>query len=175
MHFFIFGPSGVGKTTFGDWIGKRKYRHIPIDRGGRGNGLEADCLVHQFNQLLQGNPVAFVRELDARAKAAGKLGCVLTFWSTYCWGPGVAYLGTHGIAVWYLYAPKEWCIEAAHRRETEDGHPCRGRSHWCKYNQTYDRMGEHDLAPHRVDVLDAAGNYLPSAKIARKMRMVLRS
>jgi hypothetical protein len=175
MHFFIFGPSGVGKTWFGDWIGKREYLHIPIDRGDQGNGLELEVLDHQFNQLRQGDPVPFVQSLDARATAAGKLGCVLTFWSTYCCSPEeIAYLGMRGIAVWYLYAPKEKCIEASHRRETENGHPERGRSYWCEHNPTYERMGGHDLAPHRVYVLDASGDYLPSAEIARTMKMVRR-
>ena len=40
MHYFLLGPSGVGKTWFGDWLAaNRHYHHIRVDNGDQGNEL----------------------------------------------------------------------------------------------------------------------------------------
>ena len=42
MHYFLLGPSGVGKTTFADRLqANRNYHHIAVDRGDQPNGLIA--------------------------------------------------------------------------------------------------------------------------------------
>jgi len=34
MHYFLLGPSGVGKTTFADRLqANRNYHHVAVDRG----------------------------------------------------------------------------------------------------------------------------------------------
>jgi hypothetical protein len=101
MHYFLLGPSGVGKTTFANWLGaNRDYLHIPIDLGDQGNGLIAEGLVDVAIQLLQGDPAPFASELDKRAKAAGKTGCVLDFWSVlFVDREGITKLAEDGIAL----------------------------------------------------------------------------
>ena len=45
MHYFLLGPSGVGKTRFGNWLeGKRKrpYDHIRVDNGDQGSELQKE-------------------------------------------------------------------------------------------------------------------------------------
>lgn len=72
MHYFLLGPSGVGKTTFGDWLqDNRRYLHIAVDRGDRDNGLNTEGLIELWNKLLEGNPAPFDSELQKRARAKG--------------------------------------------------------------------------------------------------------
>jgi|HubBroStandDraft_6_1064221.scaffolds.fasta_scaffold45863_5 adenylate kinase family enzyme len=59
MHYFLLGPSGVGKTTFGDWLQDNcQYLHIPVDRGDRDNGLVTEGLIELWNKLLEGASTA---------------------------------------------------------------------------------------------------------------------
>jgi hypothetical protein len=109
MHYFFLGPSGVGKSTFADWVDtNRRNRHIPIDRGDDLDGLRAEGILREWVELKHGDPTAFVRALNERAIAAGKIGCVLTLWSIVFFDLSeMRKLAEHGIAVRYLYGPKE--------------------------------------------------------------------
>jgi len=82
MHYFLLGPSGIGKTTFGDWIELNSdYEHIAVDRGDNADDLETKGLADLRKELMEGSPESIASELNKRAVAVGKEGCVLTFMS----------------------------------------------------------------------------------------------
>ena len=119
MHYFLFGPSGVGKTRFGDWLQDNlQYLNIPVDRGDQDNGLITEGLIELWNKLLEGDPAPFSGELQGRAESKGEKGCVLAFYSVDFLAPyAIGRLAKHDIAGRYLYGPKESCIESYVRRE----------------------------------------------------------
>jgi len=81
----LLGPSGVGKTTFADWLqANRNYHHVAVDRGDQPNGLVAEGFDELAGKLEQGDPAPFASELQKRAKAKVEKGCVLTFYSLVC-------------------------------------------------------------------------------------------
>ena len=145
MHYFLLGPSGVGKTTFGDWLqDNRQYLHIPVDRGDQDNGLVTEGLIELWNKLLEGAP-PFNSELEDRARTKGENGCVLTFYSVDFLTPhAIDRLAKDNIAVWYLYGPKELCIESYVRRENR---PDRDRAFWCQNNRLYEKDGRSRVGP----------------------------
>src|SRR5262245_55884084 len=108
MHYFLLGPSGVGKTTFGDWLeANRQYSHLAVDRGNQTDGLTAEGLIGLWNNLLP-DPAPFARKLQERAQTEGKKGCVLTFPSITFFVLGwIDHVANHDMAVRYLYGPKE--------------------------------------------------------------------
>jgi len=165
-HYFLLGPSGIGKTWIGNWIeDNRNHLHITIDRGDDPDVPEE--FTELSEQLAQGNPTLIARELDKLATAAGKKNCVLTFKSVEFIDPQeIAKLADQRIAVKYLYGPKEKCIDAFVSREKANGHSERDRSFWCTNNGKYQRMGGPGMADYSVWVFDSSGNRLSEAEIA---------
>jgi hypothetical protein len=170
MHYFLLGPSGVGKTTFGDWLqAQRQYLHIAVDRGDEVDCLTAEGLIESWHKLTQGDPAPFASALQDRAEANGKKGCALTFWSVvFCEPHVIEALAKHDIAVWYLYGPKELCIGAFIGRENR---PDRDRAFWCKNNKTYQRMGGPGLSSYRADIIEPSGRRLGGEEIAGLLRI----
>lgn len=168
MHYFLLGPSGVGKTRFANWLrANRGFLHIPIDRGDQGNGLNAEGLVDLWKRLNDGNSAPFAQELDKRAKAVNKASCVLDFWSVCFFDQKkIDDVAKHGIAIRYLYGPKENCICSFVDREAKNNHPERDRTFWSTYNTLYDEMGGFDLDPYRVNVFKPSGKRLRGKEIA---------
>jgi len=168
MHYFLLGPSGVGKTYFGNWLqANRQYLHILIDRPDEQDGLDVENLREPWNKLKQGNPAPFADELQERAKT--KKGCVLTFWSIiFCPLDGIKLLAKHNIAVKYLYGPKKFCIKTFVDRDKEKL-PKRDGAFWHNVNPYYEEMGADELAPYRADAINSLGERLSPEKIAKRL------
>ena len=187
MHYFLHGPSGVGKTRFGNWLeGNRKYHyhHIRVDNGDQESELRKEERLWEL--WKRGNPkiietapsfidVAgpFSEELQKCAEANGKKGCVLTFWSYTVFAPNEidSLAKHHNIAVKYLYGPKENCIEAAVSREAANGHPERDRAYWCQHNRTYQRIGGPGLSSYRTDIIKPSGGWLTENEIVDLLKI----
>jgi hypothetical protein len=168
MHYFLLGPSGVGKTTFGNWLqDNRQYLHIPADRGDGYGGLVAERLWGLWIKLKQGDPKPFADELQARAK--GKNGSVLSFPSAEFFEPKqIDNLAAYDIAVRYLYGPKEACMAEYNRRENRQV----GDRIWCQWNRNYQRMGGPGLSEYRADIIEASGKRLSGEEIAGLLKIV---
>jgi hypothetical protein len=94
MHYFLLGPSGVGKTWLGNWLeAKRQFHHIRVDNGDQDSELLKEEKLWEL--WRQGNPEIIVAspsfiplagrfsdELQKCATINGKKGCLLTFWSS---------------------------------------------------------------------------------------------
>jgi hypothetical protein len=167
----LLGPSGVGKTTFGDWLGANRrfrYLHIDIDGGGKTDVLTAEGLKESWGKLERGDPAPVARKLQDRAKAKGEQDCVLTFPSVTFFGPWwIDHLAKHNIGVRYLYGPKELCIEEYVLRE-----PDRDRAFWSTNNEeNYKKIGAPELTPYRADIIKPSGERLSCEEIAELLKI----
>jgi len=78
---FLLGPSGVGKSTLGQWLAEDSaLLSLEIDRFPRGDGIDAEGLRKEWDSFFSGGSpaplVAAIRSRVAEAKAAG---AVLSF------------------------------------------------------------------------------------------------
>jgi hypothetical protein len=186
VNYFLLGPSGVGKTRFGDWLeAERKYHHMRVDNGDQDSELGKEPTLLKL--WMQGNPKSpfetspsfielaepFSNELQKCAQANGKKnGCVLTFWSYIVFAPSeIDALAKHNIVVKYLYGPKEKCIDAAFSRDAAkwSHDKDRARAHWCEHNKTYQRMGGPGLSSYRADVFKPSGDRLSPEEIVARL------
>ena len=172
-HYFILGPSGVGKTTLGDFIADhQKYLHLRIDTGVAGeDGIDVERLRKQWDILLRtGNFDPLVQELDKRALDAEKVGCILTFSSCLIFSKeGIALAESNNVLVRYLYGPRDKCIEAFISREVKNGHPERDENFWLQVNPYYHDIGQPAFARYRIQVFDNFGNHLSCKEVAELM------
>jgi hypothetical protein len=171
MHYFLSGPSGIGKTRFGNWLANRGYDHVLVDPGDGSFRLPRELIDPWQRRDFEG----IANELDNRAKAQGKAkGCVLTFRSVDFFPLiDIELYAEHGIAVRYLYGDKEKCFESYAERETRDGR--RGnarRDFWERFNnKNYEKIGALELKDYRVDVFNRSGTRRSVEEIAELLRI----
>jgi len=176
-HYFILGPSGVGKTTFGDFVAQRgKYLHLKIDTGIEGeNGIDVEGIRDQWDILASEHDfVPLALKLNRRAADAAVQGCILTFPSGIVFDQNeIRTADKYHIAIRYLFASKERCISAFIKRESKDGFPEHDRQYWAANNKTYETIGGLPLAPYRVQVYDWFDNHLSCKEIAERLNINL--
>ena len=80
-------------------------------------------------------------------------------------------IAKHGIAIRYLYGPKENCIRAFVDRELKNNRPDRDRTFWSTYNALYDEMRRSDLGPYRINVFKPSGKRLRGKEIANLLKI----
>jgi shikimate kinase len=153
MIWFVLGPSGTGKSSFGEYLTNIKnWYHLEIDQFDKDgidiNGLRRDWDAYYNNFKSSG----LITELKKRVKESGKSNCVLTF-------PGNLVLLTDHISavadnikIIYLYGSAARCITAFLKRE-QKMYRNLGLDHWITYNcATYIKMSEPELEANRVHV-----------------------
>jgi len=156
MIWFVLGPSGTGKSSFGEYLANIKnWYHLEIDQfdnNGKDvidiHGLRQDWDVYYYKH----DPRGLLKELKKRAKESGKSNCVLTF-------PGNLVLLTDHISavadnikIIYLYGSAARCITAFLKREKET-HRNLGLDHWITNNSdSYIKMSEPEFESNRVYV-----------------------
>jgi len=171
MHYFLSGPSGIGKTRFGNWLANHGYDHVLVDPGDGSFRLPQELVDPWQRRDFEG----IANELDNRAKAQDKTkGCVLTFRSVDFFPLIVIELcAEHGIAVRYLYGDKEKCFESYAERETRDGRPVNARrDFWERFNNVnYVKIGALELKDYRVDVFNRSGTRRSEEEIAELLKI----
>jgi hypothetical protein len=195
-HYLIFGPSGVGKTSFGNFLGGTgKYVHLDFDRYKEGKyGIGEEKLTSEWSLLCECQDPSALREI-LNDRASNKFGCIMTFASAfYFFGPAleclkcnklsfhfssnaIELLDGYDLHCVYLLGTAEQCTEAYINREIVCGERDRTslRADWERFNRIpYERMTAKSLAKYRIDVFDAAGNRRSHESVADQMGISLR-
>ena len=159
MIWFVLGPSGVGKSSFGDYLANIKdWYHLEIDQFIN-DGIDTYGLRQEWDAYyLSLDPSGLITELKKRTMESGKSNCVLTF-------PGNLVLSTNHISVVanvikviYLYGSAVRCMTTFLKREQET-HRNLGLDHWITYNcLSYINMSMPELETNRVYVWTCSGD-----------------
>jgi len=80
-HYFLLGPSGVGKSTTAHWLAQNTdLLWIELDRWPEGEGLVIENLTREWEMFSQmNNAEPFSKSLDKRADERNRSGCVVSF------------------------------------------------------------------------------------------------
>ena len=158
MIWFVLGPSGTGKSSFGAFLANVKgWHHLEINQFGN-DGIDTHRLRQHWDAYYNNfDPSGLIKELKKRTKDSGKPNCVLTF-------PGnLVLLRDHisavadNIRVIYLYGSAARCIISFLKREQEI-HRKLGLDHWLTHNRaSYINMSIPELETNRVYVWTCNG------------------
>lgn len=81
LMWFILGPSGVGKSSFGQYIAHAKgWLHLEIDQFPNGDGIDTHGLREPWDLFfLKKDPSALAAELARRVESEKSQGGVASF------------------------------------------------------------------------------------------------
>ena len=170
--WFILGPSGVGKSSFGEHLSSEGWFYLEIDQFDKNSvtspdGIDAYNLRAQWDAYYhEHDPAELIRELDKRSKAAD---CVLTF-------PGNLILVQDHIAaaadkatIIYLYGSAAHCTAAFLKREQETRRLL-GLDHWMTYNcASHLKMSEPVFDDNRIHVFTNDGTRKPHGEVFKEI------
>src|SRR5215831_3595025 len=114
MLLFIFGPSGVGKSAFGNYLVQlHGWLHLEIDQFPAGDGIDIHQLRYEWELFYrQKNSRPLVQALRQRVTSANKANCILTFPSGLVLSPEHIKSCEPSIQVCYFYGSAAHCINA---------------------------------------------------------------
>jgi len=170
---FIFGPSGVGKSSFGSHLSNHhNWLHAEIDVPNT-NNVDSHEIRHEWGEYRNGNATPLLAKLDKRVKYLGRAGCVLTFRSTdLLLDHELQLTEKQGVVVTYLYGSAADCILSFLQREHKQGSQL-GLNHWLTHNQhSYLRMSLPDLSSYRVNVFNPDGTRRHWDEISRQISSI---
>jgi shikimate kinase len=159
MIWFILGPSGVGKSSFGRHLAvNRNWLHLEIDQFPTGDGIDIHGLRQEWNEFYdRKNPVALIAKLTQHTSAKNKNHCVLTFPSGVVLSDEHVRSSSDQIQTIYLYDSAAHCIRAFLDRERRSKRNL-GVDHWMTNNRTsYFLMSTPVFEPSRVHVFTHSG------------------
>ena len=160
-HYFILGPSGVGKSATAGWLSQNDgLRWLEIDRFPDGDGIDLENIRSEWDEFLIGaRPSRLAGTLNSRAEENGHQGCVLSFPSGFLMAPThVEVARTVGISVAILYGPAPECIQAFLERERQTGRNL-SADHWILNNQrTYLGFSHPGFGELRVNAFTGDGS-----------------
>lgn len=175
---FVLGPSGVGKSKFGQYLNARhRWLHLEIDRYPHGDGIDVENLRGPWDLFYESkSPAAIALELRERIKRLHRTGCVLTFPS------GVLLSTDHilaaaktSIRVTYLYGSAAHCINAFLEREHSSGRNL-GLGHWLINNrETYLMMSRPEFESYRTRAFTIRGVHRSCETVLRDIRKAIKS
>ncbi len=148
---FIFGPSGVGKSTLGNWLAEDLgFLHLEVDCHPQ-DGIDLAGIRNEWEEFcskLDGQPLC--RLLRERIRSAELRAMVVSFPSTVCFNKVfMEVLRNNKVTPLILLGSKQNCIDSFLRREASTG---RGLDieHWLRYNSNYDNFASDDLSEFRL-------------------------
>lgn len=157
--WLILGPSGTGKSSFGEWLAaKQNWLHLEIDQYPK-DGITLYNLRAEWVDFYEnGNPNGFAEALQHHLKAAAKARAVLTFPGNLVLCPDrVIAASQAGLRTIYLYASADYCITAFLNREQQNGRNL-DLVHWSSNNsRSYIQMSDPAFAPYRIHVFTSTG------------------
>jgi gluconate kinase len=167
---FILGPSGVGKSAFGNYLAQTHgWLHLEMDQF---HCLDIHQLRHEWDLFcLQKNILPLVRTIRQRVTSANKANCILTFSSNLVLPPGLIRVCAPSIQICYLYGSTAHCINAFLRREEFLRRKLvTGQSldvnYWIQHNRdSYTKMSTPSYEPYRVHVFTREGRHRSHADI----------
>lgn len=164
----ILGPSGVGKSSFGEWLAtERNWLHLEIDRFPEGDGVDLNTLRPEWDEFyLAGNAKRLGGAVQQRLEEISKTRAVLTFPGNLILSPDHVIAATQaGIRTIYLYGSAAHCISAFLSREQQTSRNL-DLNHWTTHNRTsHQQMGDPALAPYRINVFMQDGTRRPHAEV----------
>lgn len=160
--FLVFGPNGVGKSTFAAFLVTRGWLHVEIDR------FEADDrLPAPWGALCaMRNAWPLSAELRGRMRRGAAKGCVVTF-------PGgiapplelIRAAERAELRIVCLHAPAADCVDAYLERERDSGRNP-SRTHWFAHNaRCYCQFAQAEYAPYRVATFNERGQPRPNGDL----------
>lgn len=159
---FLFGPSGAGKTTLGQWVAEdQDFLWIEIDCWPECDGIDLANLRAEWDELWNHCQAGAIgNALRARVVSKGARGAILTFPSLVVFSAlQLASLKQAGIRVLVLYGTQQDCLAAFLKRERESGRNLT-EEHWRRNNcDTHKRLGDPSYDPYRLTMFQA-GHFL---------------
>ena len=159
MIWLVFGPSGVGKTSFGHWLAtERHWMHLEIDLEGI-DGIDYHDLRAEWDEFLRGSAHHFRQTIEERMKASGASDGVLTFPGCFVLTPDCVINASHaGIGTIYLYSSQKQCLKSFLERERHSGRNY-GREHWyLNRHDVFAQLRRREYIRYRVEVFTRGGS-----------------
>jgi len=153
MILFVLGPSGTGKSPFGEYLATVKnWHHIEIDQFYK-NGIEIHRLIGVWDAYYNNyDPSGLIKEIEKRNTKSGKSHCVLTFPGNLVLTEKHISVVKNNIKIIYMYGSAARCISAFLKREQETQRNL-NIDHWITNNyHSYIKMSLPSLKANRVDV-----------------------
>jgi len=157
---FILGPSGIGKSSFGEYITQAKsWLHLEVDQFPNSDGIDIHKLREPWDRFFfKKDPQDLVDELTKRVTSEKRAGCIVTFPGGVVLSPEHIRMCRESIGIFYLYGSAAQCINAFLAREEETGR-CLSLEHWLTNNyETYLKMSNPAFEQSRVHVFTHTGN-----------------
>jgi adenylate kinase family enzyme len=169
--WLILGPSGVGKSAFGEWLAvEQNWLHLEIDRHPE-DGIDLNSLRPEWDDFyLDGKVERFGEAVHKRLDLDAKANAVLTFPGNLILSPDQMVAATLvGIRTIYLYGSEARCIAAFLNREQQTGRNL-DRHHWITNNcVSYKRMSEPAFRSYRTEVYTHSGTRRPHAEVFERL------
>ena len=169
---FLLGPSGVGKTTLGQWVSEDlDLLWIEIDRFPDGDGIDLANLRTEWDAFWNVCDAGVIATtLRERVLAKGACGAILTFPSLVVFSAEhLECLEQAGIRVLVLYGAEETCLAAFLQRERESGRNL-SKEQWLHNNSHIQkRLGESSYERYRLMAFEA-GRFRSRATLVGAVR-----
>ena len=167
--WFILGPSGVGKTTFAEYLANHQnWLHLDFDRPRKPRGDNVDRLkmwkqLDNFFFKFKKRPL--LRAIRKKvAPLSDATGIVLSFPSDYVASPDHISAISDYVKTFYLYGNRQLCLDAFLDREQTTGRQL-GEEYWKEHNRAmYESLDSCGLHPWIVHAFHDNGDVRKSTE-----------